>query len=152
MMTASAAAIFAACDRLCALDAAIGDGDYGITMGIVWKAALAASEAAPADTTVSDLSQAKAMAFLNAVGASADPLCATGFQGAGSAVSDRLNLDSAAMVAWLRGMGDGSVTGREASREVRHFLRKPCFPAQVMMPSMIWRCCFSTGTFLPFKL
>lgn len=111
MMATSAKAIFAARDRLCALDGAIGDGDHGITMEIGWKAALAALDDAAEDSPISDLSEIIAAAFLNAVGASAGPLYATGFQRAGAAVSDRLNLDNQAMVAWLQGLGDG-ITSR----------------------------------------
>lgn len=107
MMAASATAIFAARDWLCELDGAIGDGDHGITMDIGWKAALAALDRSPDDMTISDLSKTMASAFLDAVGASAGPLYATGFQRAGDAVSDRLNLDSAAMAAWLQGMCHG---------------------------------------------
>lgn len=107
MMAASATAIFAARNWLCELDGAIGDGDHGITMEIGWKAALAALDHAPETATISELSEAIAAAFLDAVGASAGPLYATGFQRAGAAVSDRLNLDSSAMVAWLQGMCHG---------------------------------------------
>ncbi|WP_099824673.1 dihydroxyacetone kinase subunit DhaL [Oceaniglobus indicus] len=107
MMAASAQAIFDARDRLCELDGAIGDGDHGITMEIGWKAAVAALDDAAPDATIAQLSDTIAAAFLDAVGASAGPLYATGFRTAGAAVSDRLNLDSAALVAWLRGIGDG---------------------------------------------
>lgn len=107
MMAASATAIYAQRDTLCELDGAVGDGDHGVTMEIGWKAALAALEAAPQDATISTLCDAMGQAFLDAVGASAGPLYATAFSTAGAAVSDRLNLDAAAMVAWLMGMAQG---------------------------------------------
>jgi len=110
MMAASAKAIFAARDRLCELDGAIGDGDHGITMEIGWKAALAALDDASPEDTISELSDTIGAAFLNAVGASVGPLYATGFQMAGAAVADRLYLDTAAMVAWLQGMNRGIAT------------------------------------------
>lgn len=46
-------------------------------------------------------------AFLNSVGASVGPLYSSGFQQAGEAVYDRLNLDSGSLVAWMAGMADG---------------------------------------------
>lgn len=107
MMAASAAAIYAQRDFLCELDGAVGDGDHGVTMEIGWKAAIAALESAPDEATISDLCDAMGQAFLDAVGASAGPLYATAFSTAGEAVSDRLNLDAAAMVAWLIGMAKG---------------------------------------------
>ena len=57
--------------------------------------------------TISELCNVMAQAFLDAVGASAGPLYATAFSTAGVAVSDRLNLDAAATVAWLAGMTEG---------------------------------------------
>lgn len=46
-------------------------------------------------------------AFKEAVGASAGPLYAAGFQTAGKAVSNRLNLDAVALAAWISGIADG---------------------------------------------
>ena len=110
MLQASAEAIFAARDRLSELDGAIGDGDHGITMEIGWKAVLEALAEADADATITELSRTVANAFLEAVGATAGPLYASGFSAAGTAVADRLNLDAAATVAWLTGLADGIAT------------------------------------------
>ncbi|MEO1224661.1 MAG: dihydroxyacetone kinase subunit DhaL [Pseudomonadota bacterium] len=110
MMQKGAEAILLARDRLCALDGEIGDGDHGITMEIGWKAVLHALGDAPGETTITDMSNEIADAFLEAVGASVGPLYASGFAAAGQAVSDRLNLDAAALVNWLNGMAEGIVT------------------------------------------
>lgn len=107
MLNASAEAVFADRDRLSALDGAIGDGDHGITMEIGWKEVLATLTEAGPDATITELSDDAARAFLEAVGASVGPLYGSGFAAAGEAVADRLNLDAAAMVAWLAGMTDG---------------------------------------------
>jgi dihydroxyacetone kinase phosphoprotein-dependent L subunit len=107
MMAASAKAIFAQRDHLSALDGAIGDGDHGVTMEIGWKAVMAALDKADPASTISELCDKMAGAFLDAVGASAGPLYASAFQAAGKAVQHRGNLDAASMVAWLRGMTDG---------------------------------------------
>ena len=109
MLTASAEAIFADRDRLSELDGVIGDGDHGITMEIGWKAVLAALEKTDATATISEMSSTAANAFLDAVGASAGPLYASGFSSAGTAVSDRLNLDAGSTVAWLSGLSAGIV-------------------------------------------
>lgn len=94
-------------DWLSELDGVIGDGDHGITMDIGWTAVRKVLDAAPGDETVSEASERMAKAFLDAVGASSGPLYASAFRSAGAAVSDRLNLDAGAMVAWVAGMCDG---------------------------------------------
>ncbi|WP_102224774.1 dihydroxyacetone kinase subunit DhaL [Acidimangrovimonas sediminis] len=107
MLEAGAEAIFAEADRLSALDGEVGDGDHGLTMEMGWKAVLGALEALPPKTPISDLCDAVADAFLEAVGASAGPLYASGFAAAGSAVADRRDLDPAALARWIRGMAEG---------------------------------------------
>jgi len=109
LMEASAKAIYAERDRLSELDGAIGDGDHGLTMEIGWKAVMKAIEAQDGSATITELCEDIAEAFLDAVGASAGPLYSSAFQSAGQAVSDRLNLDAWAMVAWLEGMAAGIV-------------------------------------------
>ncbi|WP_305967736.1 MULTISPECIES: dihydroxyacetone kinase subunit DhaL [unclassified Mameliella] len=111
MMRAGAEAIFAAVDRLCALDGEIGDGDHGITMELGWKAVLDAMDDADRDMTITGLCEVIANSFLSAVGASAGPLYASGFGAAGRAVSDRWALDAGALAAWLDGMAQG-IAGR----------------------------------------
>ncbi|WP_421906184.1 dihydroxyacetone kinase subunit DhaL [Mameliella sp.] len=111
MMRAGAEAIFAAVDRLCALDGEIGDGDHGITMELGWKAVLDAMDDADRDMTITGLCDVIANSFLSAVGASAGPLYASGFGAAGRAVSDRWALDAGALAAWLDGMAQG-IAGR----------------------------------------
>ena len=107
MLSAAGAEVIAARDRLCELDGAIGDGDHGVTMEIGWKAAFEAIDAANRDETISETCQRIAERFLEAVGASAGPLYASGFQRAGHRVADRLNLDTSALVSWLEGMAEG---------------------------------------------
>lgn len=110
MMQAGAEAIFAARDHLCALDGVIGDGDHGITMEIGWKAVLRSLSSNNADMTISEACDRIAEAFLDAVGASAGPLYASGFKAAGQAVSDRLNLDAVSLAKWLDGLAQGIAT------------------------------------------
>jgi len=94
-------------DWLSDLDGIIGDGDHGITMEIGWKAVQSAMEVAPEDETIDGTCKRMAKAFLDAVGASSGPLYATAFLRAGSAVGNRLNLDSGAMAEWIGAASQG---------------------------------------------
>jgi dihydroxyacetone kinase phosphoprotein-dependent L subunit len=94
-------------DWLSELDGVIGDGDHGVTMEIGWRAVEVALRDARRDETIETTCKRMAKAFLDAVGASSGPLYATAFLRAGTAVSDRLNLDTAAMVAWIAAASQG---------------------------------------------
>jgi dihydroxyacetone kinase len=108
LMAASLGAIQADRERLNALDGAIGDGDHGLTMEIGWKAVQAVLDTADVSSvTIIEMCDDIAEAFLGSVGASVGPLYSSGFQTAGRAVSDRLNLDTEALVLWLEGMVSG---------------------------------------------
>lgn len=107
MMMASVRVINDQRDHLNELDGVIGDGDHGLTMEMGWKAVQSVLEKHDANATITALCDDIAEAFLETVGASAGPLYSSGFKGAGAAVSDRLNLDAGALVAWLAGMAQG---------------------------------------------
>ncbi|SES36141.1 homodimeric dihydroxyacetone kinase [Tranquillimonas rosea] len=107
MMIRAGERISADADRLSELDGVIGDGDHGVTMDIGWKAVRKALEQSPADETVETSCKRMAKAFLDAVGASSGPLYATAFLRAGTAVGNRLNLDAAAVVAWVEAAAQG---------------------------------------------
>jgi dihydroxyacetone kinase-like protein len=78
-------------DHLCALDGHIGDADHGIAMSQGFNAVRAAVVAMrDADAAPSDVLNAAAKAFLNAVGASSGPLYATAFMRAGAALKGRM--------------------------------------------------------------
>lgn len=99
--------IIAEKDWLSDLDGIIGDGDHGITMEIGWRAVQSAMADAPEDETIDGTCKRMAKAFLDAVGASSGPLYATAFLRAGSAVGNRLNLDSKAMAEWIGAASQG---------------------------------------------
>jgi len=107
MMLSASDAIARNRDWLSELDGVIGDGDHGVTMDIGWTAVRRAIGEAPALETVTETSDRMAKAFLDAVGASSGPLYASAFREAGKRVDDRLNLDAAAVVAWIEGITDG---------------------------------------------
>lgn len=114
-MLAMADAISANRDWLSELDGVIGDGDHGVTMDIGWTA-VCRTLADSGDTTITELSNAMAKTFLDTVGASTGPLYASAFQQAGANVTDRLNLDAAAMVAWIEGLLQGILARGGAAR------------------------------------
>jgi dihydroxyacetone kinase len=89
------------------LDGVIGDGDHGITMEIGWKAVQHALEDEQGDETIEAICKRMAKAFLDAVGASSGPLYATAFLRAGTAVSNRLNLDGTGIAEWLAAASQG---------------------------------------------
>ncbi len=116
MMLAAGEAIADRRDWLSELDGVIGDGDHGVTMDIGWTAVRKALAGAPNDEPVTETCDRMAKAFLDAVGASSGPLYASAFREAGARVSDRLNLDAAAMVAWIEGISDGILSRGGAAR------------------------------------
>ncbi|WP_414090273.1 dihydroxyacetone kinase subunit DhaL [Rhizobium sp. BR 314] len=101
MMKSVGEEIIAEKDWLSDLDGIIGDGDHGVTMEIGWRAVQSAMADAPEGETVDGTCKRMAKAFLDAVGASSGPLYATAFLRAGSAVGNRLNLDSRAVAEWI---------------------------------------------------
>ena len=94
-------------DYLSRLDGAVGDGDHGVTMDLGWRAIRGALEAPDVPETIAGTCRVMARAFLDAVGASAGPLYASGLLAAAHAVDDRLNLDARALSAWIDGMSEG---------------------------------------------
>lgn len=107
MMAASVQIIQSERDHLNALDGAIGDGDHGLTMEMGWKAVHGVLKTMDEGATITELCDDIAEAFLEKVGASAGPLYSSGFKAAGQAVNERLNLDAAAVAAWIDGMSAG---------------------------------------------
>lgn len=95
-------------DHLSALDGVIGDGDHGVTMSIgfqaVDKALADGDSAAPTDVFM-----LAAKTFLNAVGASAGPLYATGFMRAAAATKDKDALTADDMADVIGAMAEGIV-------------------------------------------
>lgn len=103
-----ARAIEAEKDRLCMLDGAIGDADHGITMVLGFRAVVAAlGRLDPARATPSDVFDAAAAAFLDAVGASTGPLYATGFLSAARALENCPRFDAAAQLVMVTAIGSG---------------------------------------------
>jgi dihydroxyacetone kinase-like protein len=108
MFDAIAEALEADKDRLCALDGVIGDADHGIAMALGFTAvrdALAGLDLAA--TSPTQLFNAAAKSFLNAVGASSGPLYATALMRAGAAVKDRSVLEGSDIAAVIQAMAKG---------------------------------------------
>lgn len=115
MFLASADAMDAARDELCALDGEIGDADHGVAMaggfGAI-RSALAELEGA----TPTEIFNAAAKAFLNAVGASSGPLYATAFMRAGAAVKGKDVLGDEDAPALVAAMAEGIAHRGKAER------------------------------------
>ena len=107
LFRAVAAAMEAEKDHLSALDGAIGDGDHGVTMSTGFQAVQKALDGLAEDAAPADVLNAAAKTFLNAVGASAGPLYATGLMRAGAAVKGRDSVDAAAMADVIDAMAEG---------------------------------------------
>ena len=114
MMTAIADAMDAARDDLCALDGEIGDADHGIAMaggfGAVREAMASMDGATP-----SDVFNASAKAFLNAVGASSGPLYATAFMRAATAAKGKDRLEDGDAPGLIAAMAEGIAVRGNAS-------------------------------------
>lgn len=107
LMASSLSAVQDKRDHLNTLDGAIGDGDHGLTMEIGWKAVNDVLARTGTSVTITSLCDEIAEAFLESVGASVGPLYSSAFKEAGRSVSDRLNLDAAALVLWLEAIARG---------------------------------------------
>ena len=94
-------------DHLCDLDGVIGDADHGVTMVTGFKAVRAALDALGEEATPSDVLNAAAKAFLNAVGASAGPLYATAFMRGAASAKGRDALDADGVAALIAAMAEG---------------------------------------------
>lgn len=115
MLLAAADAMDTARDELCALDGEIGDADHGVAMAGGFGAIRTAMEeldgAAPTDVL-----NAAAKAFLNAVGASSGPLYATAFMRAGAAVKGKEVLGDEDAPALVAAMAEGIAHRGKAAR------------------------------------
>lgn len=103
-----AAAMESVRDELCALDGVIGDADHGITMALGFSAVrkhLSTLDATAATPT--EVFNAAARTFLNAVGASAGPLYATAFMRAGAQAKEMERLSAEDLARLIRAMAQG---------------------------------------------
>ncbi len=94
-------------DELCRLDGLIGDADHGIAMALGMAGACAGQAALPSDANLTDLFNAAAKGFLNAVGASSGPLYGTAFMRAGVVAGRRMAMPASETPALLSAMAAG---------------------------------------------
>jgi dihydroxyacetone kinase-like protein len=95
-------------DQLSELDGAIGDADHGITMSIGFHAVNSAlSKRDTGAMSPSEILNAAASAFLNAVGASTGPLYATGFKRAAQALADSTDATLQSQAAIINAIATG---------------------------------------------
>ncbi len=94
-------------DALCRLDGEIGDGDHGVAMALGFGAVRDVVQDLDEGSRPSDVLNAAARAFLNAVGASCGPLYATAFLRAAAFAKGKDVLDAADCSALLQAMASG---------------------------------------------
>ncbi|KQQ79104.1 dihydroxyacetone kinase subunit DhaL [Aureimonas sp. Leaf324] len=95
-------------EHLAELDGAIGDADHGRTMSEGFAAVVRdAQDAAHAGAGAADLLPIAARSFLDAVGATAGPLYASGFQEAGRRLAGRAELSDGDLLTLVAGLGEG---------------------------------------------
>jgi len=100
VLAAVAVTVEARADELSALDAALGDGDHGVSLNIGWRAVMADLDGYDAPD-VGALLQGVGLTIVNSVGAAMGPLYGTAFVRAGKAVAGKGTFDGADVAAML---------------------------------------------------
>jgi dihydroxyacetone kinase-like protein len=104
-------------DELSALDAAMGDGDHGVSMVIAYRAVHEELTAHPAETVAAFL-RAVAAALMDSVGAAMGPLFSAAFDRAGRVLAEHPDADATVVAAMLEAARDGVVArGKGAAGE-----------------------------------
>jgi dihydroxyacetone kinase-like protein len=113
VLAAVAVTVEARADELSALDAALGDGDHGVSLNIGWRAVMADLDGYDAPD-VGALLQGVGLTIVNSVGAAMGPLYGTAFVRAGKAVAGKGTFDGADVAAMLEAARDGIVARGKA--------------------------------------
>jgi phosphoenolpyruvate---glycerone phosphotransferase subunit DhaL len=93
--------------RLCALDAAIGDGDHGITMRLGFEAIAAALAELSPSARPDEVFQAAGTAFMGATGGASGIIFGRMFTAAGRALKGQTDLGPVEFMTMLRAMETG---------------------------------------------
>jgi len=118
VLAAVAVTVEARADELSALDAALGDGDHGVSLNIGWRAVMADLDGYDAPD-VGALLQGVGLTIVNSVGAAMGPLYGTAFVRAGKAVAGKGTFDGADVAAMLEAARDGVVAPGGGGRPPR---------------------------------
>jgi dihydroxyacetone kinase-like protein len=114
VLTAVATALEQHADELSALDAALGDGDHGISLTVGFRSVLTALDAWDAPDLGALLSRV-GMTLISSVGAAMGPLYGTAFMRAGNVVDGRQDIDGPILAAMLEAARDGVIARGKAS-------------------------------------
>lgn len=114
MLLSVAEAMDAAREELCVLDGVIGDADHGIAMAGGFNAVRTAIQDMEG-ATPTEIFNAAAKSFLNAVGASSGPLYATAFMRAGASVKGKDRLEDADASVLIAAIAEGIAYRGKAS-------------------------------------
>jgi len=114
ILAAVAMTVEARADELSALDAALGDGDHGVSLNIGWRAVIAELDGYDAPD-VGALLHNVGLTIVNSVGAAMGPLYGTAFVRAGKAVAGKHEFDGTAVAVMLEAARDGIADRGKAS-------------------------------------
>jgi dihydroxyacetone kinase-like protein len=114
VLTAVATALEQHADELSALDAALGDGDHGISMTVGFRGVLAALDTWDAPD-LGTLLDRVGRTLVSSVGAAMGPLYGTAFMRAGKVVDGRQEIDGPTLAAMLEAARDGVIARGKAS-------------------------------------
>jgi dihydroxyacetone kinase-like protein len=114
VLTAVATALEQHADELSALDAALGDGDHGVSMTVGFRGVLAALDAWDAPDLGALLDRV-GRTLVSSVGAAMGPLYGTAFMRAGKVVNGRQEIDGPILAAMLEAARDGVIARGKAS-------------------------------------
>jgi len=114
VLVAVAATVEEHADELSALDAALGDGDHGVSLNIGWRAVMADLDGYDAPD-IGALLREVGLTIVNSVGAAMGPLYGTAFVRAGKAVAGKQALDGVDVAAMLEAARDGIVDRGKAT-------------------------------------
>jgi dihydroxyacetone kinase-like protein len=101
-------------NELSALDAALGDGDHGVSMTIGFRNVMAAIEGWDAPD-VGALLERVGTTLVNSIGAAMGPLYGTAFIRAGKVAAGRQDIDGPTLAAMLEAARDGVMARGKAS-------------------------------------
>jgi dihydroxyacetone kinase-like protein len=100
--------------ELSALDAALGDGDHGVSLTIGFRAVVQeVAESAPSD--IGALLETTGFTLVNAVGGAMGPLYGTAFMRAGKVAGRRREIDGATLAAMIEAGREGIVARGKAA-------------------------------------
>jgi len=116
MLAAIAAAVEERASALSDLDAALGDGDHGVSLTIGFRATMAELGAARGEAPdIGALLNSVGLSLVNSVGAAMGPLYGTAFTRAGKVAAGKTDINGPTLAAMIEAARDGVIARGKAS-------------------------------------